>query len=56
MRTGVSIVLVGGLLMLIASQISSGLLFSVRIDQEEEQRKQEEASSMMNDGPNQVEA
>jgi hypothetical protein len=48
LRTAVAVTLMGGLLMLIASQISSGLLFSVKIEQEEEQKKQEEAATMMN--------
>ncbi len=55
-RTAVAVTAVGVLLMLIASQISSGLLFSVRIDQEEEQRKQEEARSMANEDLNKAEA
>lgn len=56
LRTGIAITVVGALLMLIASQISSGLLFSVKIDQEEEQRKQEEALAMNNEELNQAEA
>lgn len=48
LRTGVAVTVVGSLLMLISSQISSGLLFSVKIEQEEEQRKQEEAAMSMN--------
>jgi hypothetical protein len=56
LRTGVAITVIGSILMLIASQISSGLLFSVRVDQEEEQRKQEEAQSMSNEDLNQTEA
>jgi low affinity Fe/Cu permease len=48
-RTGVAIAIMGCLLMFISSQISSGLMFSVKIDQEEEQRKQEEAALSMND-------
>ncbi len=56
LRTGVAIIVVGALLMLIVSQISSGLLFSVKIEQEEEQRKQEEALSMKNEELKQVEA
>ncbi len=43
--------------MLIASQISSGLLFSVKIEQEEEQRKQAEAAmSQSSENLDQVEA
>ncbi len=38
LRTGVAIVVMGGLLMLISSQIASGLLFSVKVDQEEAQK------------------
>jgi hypothetical protein len=57
LRTAVAVTVVGSLLMLIASQISSGLLFSVKIEQEEEQRKQEEAAmSMSSENLDQVEA
>ena len=56
LRTGVAIAVVGCLLMLISSQISSGLLFSVKIDREEEQRKQEEEMSMSNEQLPSVEA
>jgi hypothetical protein len=52
----VAVTIVGALLMLIVSQISSGLLFSVRIDQEEEQRRQEEALSMASEDFNKAEA
>ena len=55
-RTGVAILVVGALLMLIVSQISSGLLFSVKVDREEEQKKQEEALTMRNEELYQVEA
>jgi hypothetical protein len=56
LRTGVAVSVVGGLLMLISSQISSGLLFSVRVEQEEEQQKQEDAArSMSSDNPDQTE-
>ncbi len=48
-RTGVAVTVMGCLLMFISSQISSGLLFSVKVDQEEELRKQEEASRSLND-------
>lgn len=41
LRTGVAIIVMGGLLMLISSQISSGLLFAVRIEQEEAEKVQE---------------
>jgi hypothetical protein len=41
LRTGVAIIVVGGLLMLISSQISSGLLFAVRIEQEEAEKLSE---------------
>ncbi len=57
LRTGVAVSVVGGLLMLISSQISSGLLFAVKIEQEEEQRKQEEAATLMSiDNQDQAEA
>jgi hypothetical protein len=57
LRTGVAVTVVASLLMLIASQISSGLLFSVKIDQEEEKRKQEEAAmSMSSENLDQAEA
>jgi predicted RND superfamily exporter protein len=48
LRTAVAVTVIGALLMLIASQVSSGLLFSVKIEQEEEQKKQEEAAALMN--------
>jgi uncharacterized membrane-anchored protein len=57
LRTGVAVSVVGGVLMLISYQISSGLLFSVKIEQEEEQRKLEEAArSMSSDNLDQAEA
>jgi hypothetical protein len=48
-RTAVSVLVMGVLLMLISSQISSGLLFSVKVDQEEQQKKQEESSFPLTD-------
>ena len=56
LRTGVAVTIVGALLMWIASQISSGLLFSVKIDREEEQQKQEESLSMAGEDLNKAEA
>jgi hypothetical protein len=56
LRTAVAVTVVGALLMLIASQISSGLLFSVKVDQEEEQKKQEEAAAMSSEELNKAEA
>jgi hypothetical protein len=56
LRTAAGVTVVGALLMLIASQISSGLLFSAKIDQEEEQRKLEEAMSMNKEELNKAES
>ena|SRR5690349_13986574 len=42
LRTGVALFVVGSVLMLISSQISSGLLFAARLEEEEAQKKQEE--------------
>jgi hypothetical protein len=56
LRTGVAVVVVGGVLMLIASQISSGLLFSVKLDLEEEQRKEDEGLSMNSEELSKAEA
>lgn len=42
LRTSVTIFVMGGLLTFISSQVSSGLLFSSRIEQEEYEKKQEE--------------
>ncbi len=42
LRAGVAILAVGGLLMLISSQIASGLLFAAKIEQEEADKKLEE--------------
>lgn len=41
LRTSVTIFVMGGLLTFISSQISSGLLFSSRIEQEEYEKKQD---------------
>ncbi|HEX2993903.1 MAG TPA: hypothetical protein VHP14_03710 [Anaerolineales bacterium] len=41
LRTVVAVIVVGGLLMLISSQISSGLLFAAKIEQEEAEKKLE---------------
>ena len=48
LRTSVAIIVVGGLLMLISSQISSGLLFAVRIQQEAAEKKLEEPEDTSN--------
>lgn len=42
LRTSVAVLAVGGLLILISSQISSGLLFAIKIEQEEAEKKREE--------------
>lgn len=56
LRTAVAVTVVGSLLMFIASQISSGLLFSVKIEREEEERKQEEAAMLVSsENPDQAE-
>ncbi len=39
LRTGVATIILGSLLIVIARQISSGLLFAVRIEQEEAEKK-----------------
>ena len=39
LRTVVALVVVGGLLMLISSQVSSGLLFAAKLEQEETEKK-----------------
>lgn len=36
LRTGVAMAVIGGLLMLIASQVSSGMLFAQKVEQEEQ--------------------
>jgi hypothetical protein len=56
LRTAVAITVMGALFMLIASQVSSGLLFSAKVDQEEEQKKQEEAAAMSSEEINKAEA
>lgn len=43
LRTVVAVTVVGGLLLLISSQISSGLLFAVKLEQEETEKKLNEA-------------
>jgi hypothetical protein len=66
LRTTAAVVVIGSLLMLILSQISSGLLFAVKIEQEEAEKKleeelnekQEEKSlhSIFDEGQNKAEA
>ncbi len=44
LRTGVAVTVLGSLLVVIAKQISSGLLFAVRIEQEEAEKKLQETT------------
>ena len=58
LRTAVAIVVMGSLLMFISSQISSGLLFAMKVEQEEAQKASEEEPAPSVDIPDltQVEA